>query len=111
MHRTSSITARDDGTVTTVRLSGEIDVTTRDQGRRAIAAAATGGLPVVIDLSEVRFIDSSGVAFLLQCHRACTGAGLDCRLRDVPRQAQVVLDVLGLRSVLPVEPDRATADR
>lgn len=111
MHRTTSITVREDEAVTTVRLAGEIDVTTREQGRRAIAAAATGGRPVVIDLAEVRFIDSSGVAFLLQCYRTCTGAGLDCRLRAVPRQAQVVLDLLGLQDVLPVEPDRAAAGR
>lgn len=111
MHRTTSITVQDDGTVTTVRLSGEIDVSTRDAGRRAVAAAAAGGLPVVLDLREVEFIDSSGVAFLLQCHRACTSAGLDCRLRDVPRQAEVVLTVLGLRDVLPVVPDRASAGR
>ncbi len=108
MHR-SSITTRDDGVVTTVRLVGEIDVTVRDQSRRAVADVVARGLPVVLDMSGVRFIDSSGVAFLLQCHRTCTSAGLDCRLRDVPRQAEVVLRVLGLDTVLPIEREGAPA--
>jgi anti-sigma B factor antagonist len=53
--------------VTTVRVAGEIDIATADTVRQAIAVA-TEQLPahLVFDLSAVEFIDSSGLAVLLE---------------------------------------------
>ena len=103
MRTPHSITVQDDGPVTQLRLRGEIDVALRDQAGRALATALTRGAPVRVDLGEVTFIDSAGVAFLVQCHRACTQAELDCVLVDVPDQAMKVLEMLGLTSVLTIE--------
>lgn len=111
---TSTITAHVDGITTVVVLSGEIDATMRDQASSALADAVRGGVPVLVDLRDVDFLDSSGVAFLLQCRRACHELGLGFTLRNVPPRAAEVLTVLGLDAVLGAHggaPGGATAVR
>lgn len=107
----SSISAHDDGSTTFLVLAGEIDPALRGPAGRALAAALTGDRPVVVDLRDVTFIDSSGVHFLVQCRRACHQVSLDCTLRNVPASAMYVLDVLGLREVLGLDstPSRSAA--
>lgn len=95
-----TITAYVDGSTTVVVLSSEIDATMRDQASSALADAVRGGVPVVADLRDVDFLDSSGVAFLLQCRRACAELGVGFSLRNVPPRAAEVLRVLGLDAVL-----------
>jgi anti-anti-sigma factor len=95
-----TITAYVDGSTTVVVLSGEIDATMRDQASSALADAVRGGVPVVADLRDVDFLDSSGVAFLLQCRRAGAELGVGFSVRNVPPRAAEVLRVLGLDAVL-----------
>lgn len=92
-------------TPTVVHLHGEIDIALRPQASRALRLVIAAGQPVVLDLSGVTFIDSSGVAFLLQCLRTCQEANLGYTLRSVPAQVSQLLAVLGLSEVLPVEAD------
>ncbi len=101
--RSTVTSAREDGS-TVVRLTGDLDLALRERASRVIAGAVRAGAPVVLDLAEVRFVDSSGVALLLQCRRSCTDAGLDLRLRAVPEQPCRILALLGLTEVLRPEP-------
>ena len=56
-----------------IRPSGEIDLAVADQLREAIIAALTGGtLRVVVDLTDVWFLDSSGIRALLVAHKFAT---------------------------------------
>lgn len=89
-----------DGT-TEIRLTGDIDGTLRDGASRALGRALTGGRPVVVDLSGVTFIDTAGVAFLIQCARACAQCRLTCELRDPPPTLVRTLRALGLEHLLP----------
>ncbi len=51
---------------TVVALAGESDVYTYDQLRRALKAEATKGVPLlIVDLSALEFMDSTGVQVLL----------------------------------------------
>jgi len=100
----STATARNEDGTTVVRLVGDLDLALRERASRVIAGAVRAGGPLVLDLAAVRFVDSSGVAVLLQCHRACTEAGVDLRLRAVPPQPLRVLTLLGLTTHLPLEP-------
>lgn len=110
MQSADPITARPEGATTVVVLRGEIDVSVREHAGRALAEVATGDRPVVIDLGAVTFMDSTGVAFLLQCLRVAQEAGRSCSVRDVPVQVAQVLRVLGLAALFPVaDPAVATA--
>lgn len=92
----SSITVERETDTVVVRLCGEIDVNLRDQASAALAQVVLGELPVVIDLADVRLVGATGVAFLLQCRRACDQVGLACTLRAVPPRIARVLASLDL---------------
>lgn len=61
--------------VTTVRLSGEIDTYTVPQVRGAFQKVpATTGHKVVVDLTDVTFLDSSGIGAIIGLHRRVVDA-------------------------------------
>ena len=64
---------RDDGVATTV-VSGELDVATAPSLSAAVAAHGDARL-LVLDLTAVTFLDSTGVRVLIEADRACTGSG------------------------------------
>ena len=68
--------------VTVVDVGGEVDVETAPRMRAALAAAVDAGLPVVVDLGEVTFMDSfgSGVA---AAHQQGARVGTPVLLRAV----------------------------
>lgn len=59
----------DDGTRCLIRVSGEIDFETGPQLRESIASAAGKRLPVEVDLSGVRVMDSFGLGCLIRASR------------------------------------------
>lgn len=104
---TGQIRTEQSATTTVVRLTGDIDADVREDASRALAAALTGGRPVVVDTSALTFIDSSGIAFLIQCARSCAQVDLPFSLPDPPAHLATLIDVLGLATVL--RPDGPTA--
>lgn len=82
---------------TTVRLWGEIDEALRDDASRVLMRALERNLPVVLDAREITFIDSTGIAFLIQFCRLSGEDGLTVTLADPPPVVTDVLDMLGLR--------------
>jgi anti-sigma B factor antagonist len=79
-----------------LRLVGDVDLATVDRFRSALAPMLRHGGEVVIDMEEMRFIDSSGVQVII---RACED--LDDRGRLVlthPRRTVVrMVRVMGLQ--------------
>ena len=66
---------RDDG-AHVLRLRGELDLRTVPKLRMRLAEALErGGGPVVVDLTDVTFIDSTGLSALLNALRRLTRAG------------------------------------
>lgn len=80
-----------------VTVSGEVDVSNADQLRSAIDACLGEGAPaVVVDLSEVPYIDSTGIGVLVgAAHHA---AEKNVRF-EVARPQKNVARVLGLLGV------------
>lgn len=62
-------TTRAQGGATIVELSGDVDVGGAQVLRETLADAIGAGTPVIVDLSEVRFIDSAGIGLLVTGHR------------------------------------------
>ncbi|MGN6168815.1 MAG: STAS domain-containing protein [Solirubrobacteraceae bacterium] len=96
---------------TVIASEGEIDAASVEEFRRALSEAARGGADrLVVDLSDVSFIDSSGLSALLDVHN---------RLRRDKRQlvvvaprgtvAAVLLELAGLRGSLSIFETRAGA--
>ena len=61
--------SREDGT-SVIRLSGELDMVTAESVRSVVEAALTGESDrLVFDISELEFMDSSGIALLVSATR------------------------------------------
>lgn len=88
-----AIAVEETGGATLVTLRGEIDAGLRHHASEAMVAVLAGQGPLVIDTAAVTFIDSSGMAFLLQLHGVAVDAGRRVDLRD---PSGVVVDLLAL---------------
>ena len=71
-----SVTSAAQGDHTVVSVSGEVDAASADVLRSAIAEVIDGGQPrVSIDMSDVSFIDSSGLRVLIAGYKSASAAG------------------------------------
>lgn len=97
--------ARPWGNFVVVKVFGELDVFTAPQLRTFLCEVLEGrGEHVILDCSEVGFMDSSGLAVLVGARkRACLTGG--CLRLAMPRPlVQDQLAVAGLHKVLPTYP-------
>jgi anti-sigma B factor antagonist len=84
-----------------VSVSGELDLYTADRVRRGIDEAdAVGADTVVIDLSEISFIDSTALGVLVQESKRLEGRGHSLVLVTNDPRTRRVLEVTGLDRVL-----------
>ena len=97
------ITVRPEGDGSSVSLWGEIDGTLRDVASQAMVEVVARGGPTVIETADVTFIDSTGLAFLVQLYRLGEEAGHPCRLRNPVPMVLEMLDVLGMGGRMRVE--------
>jgi anti-anti-sigma factor len=86
-----------------VMVTGEIDLTAQSRLQGVIDHARSGGQRLVIDLSEITFIDSSGLKVLVKTWEAQTEAGAEMVLRAPSPAVRTVIEMTGLQDVLPVE--------
>jgi anti-sigma B factor antagonist len=90
-----------------VRLSGEVDLSWSQTVRRAVLDALEGGAPVGVDLSEVSYIDSSGIAALVEGFQSARSRGNRFALVAVSDAVRAVLELARLDRVFLIVP---TAD-
>lgn len=76
--------------------SGELDLAVRDRVVTAIAQALATAPTVVVDLTEVNFIDSSGLSALIRGRNAAHEAGRELFVRNASGPVATVLAVTGL---------------
>ncbi len=106
------ISHRRAGVAHVVEVAGEIDAGTAPELRRELASEAvdtTVAELVVVDLSEVRFIDSAGLTILAGLQRRSRERGVTVKV--VTRQYAVkrALNITGLDELIPVVADLAEA--
>lgn len=89
---------QEEGGITVVSATGNLDLTTCDQLQEVLKAA---GDRTVVDLSGVTFLDSAGLACLLVADRERKERGAALHLSPGLGQAQRVLNITRLEQVLP----------
>jgi len=89
-----------------MRVAGEIDIAGRSVLAEALRAAiaGTGVAEVVIDLSELRFIDAGGVRVLFDAARLARAGGVGLRVRGLTGIVETVLHLTGAAELLGVAP-------
>lgn len=82
------------GSAVVVRLHGEVDLYNADEVRAALGSAADGSELVVVDLTEVEFMDSTALGVFVEAHNALPNGGL--RLAAPQLETRRALLVSGL---------------
>ncbi|GAA2378798.1 STAS domain-containing protein [Nonomuraea africana] len=99
-------TGQDDRVVVSPR--GEIDMATVDQLRAELVRALAdrvGVAPVLeIDMSQVSFMDCSGLGVLVSFKQSLQRKGGDLGLTNVPARVDRLLDCLGFDHLLEAAP-------
>ena len=85
-----------------ISIAGELDMSNIEGASESLkrCVSKADGAPVVFDLAELRFMDSSGIALLLQVAEP-RGSVV---LRNVPGLIRRIIDATGVQGVLEVEP-------
>lgn len=85
-----------------VHLCGDVDLHSSPQARAAILAGLTGTTPLLVDLSAVTYMDSSGVASLVEGYQTARKQGVAFGLVAVAQPAMNVLKLARLDKVFPI---------
>jgi anti-anti-sigma factor len=94
-----------------VLLKGELDVSTAGRLYEELAALnREGAIHVALNLSELEFIDSTGISVIIAEHKRTASAGGELIILTPHRNVRRVFEVSGLMDVLhvlpPESPDR-----
>ncbi len=87
-----------------IALSGDIDMNNSPQARKAILSCLKKMKNVLVDLSAVEYIDSSGVASLVEGFQYARTNNLEFGLLGVSDSAMSVLKLARLDQVFQVHP-------
>ncbi|MDX1875110.1 STAS domain-containing protein [Mycolicibacterium sp. 120266] len=101
---TCTVTERRIGTVTVLTVTGTVDMITAPQLDTALAAAmATAPHAVIVDLTAVDFLASTGMGVLVAAHDALPATTRFAVVADGPGTSRP-LDLIGFAGVLGVVP-------
>ncbi len=91
------------GTVTVVTVDGDVDMSTAPElEERLIGLSDGGALNLVVDLTEVDFLDSSALGVLVGVHKRVTAAGGTIRLVCGHPRIERIFAITRLTEVIPV---------
>jgi anti-sigma B factor antagonist len=92
-----------DGDAMVYRLRGSLDLATAPSLRAALIEAANAGMhDIVVDLTNVEFLDSTGLGALIGGHRRALEHGGRVRLIVHDGAIQRLLTITGLMSIFAV---------
>lgn len=87
-----------------VMVQGEVDLSWSQKLRKSILDALGKSQPVAVDLSKVSYIDSSGIAALVEGFQSARGKGQHFSLVAVSQPVIAVLELARLDRVFPIFP-------
>jgi anti-sigma B factor antagonist len=92
-------------------LVGELDLSTVDRLRTVVGPACGTSREIMLDLSRLDFLDSTGVGTFVWLHRQATAAGGRLLLAAPRRPVREVLKISGVDRAIPVFGRNALAGR
>jgi len=93
---------RIEGHFTIIELNGDVDLYYSPAAREKILGCLNDKLNVLVDLSKVEYIDSSGVASLVEGYQLAKNFKLEFGLVGVSDAAMQVLQLARLDQVFPI---------
>lgn len=105
-----NVITRREGVRTVVSVAGEIDVYTAPSLRERLAELDAQGISdIVVDMSAVEFLDSTGLGVLVGGLKRARLRGGGLRLVSDQEKILKILRITGLIRVFPIHPDLTSA--
>ena len=98
---TYKITEEDN--ISTIFLDGEIDMDKTDEVKEAIFPVIDSGKNVALNLSNVQYMDSSGISVLIESHQKALEKGTKLIIKDVSKSVLKVIMMAKLEQILNLE--------
>ncbi len=89
----------------------ELDASNTGELKHDITPIVEATNKLVIDLTRLRFVDSSGLGALLSCLRQLTAKGGDLKLCGMPKQVRAVFELVRMHRIFNIYPTREEAIR
>jgi len=100
---------REEGGKYVVELDGEIDLDRAPEVRGVLLDSIARGRDVLVDLSRVSYIDSSGIASLVEALQGAGKRGIALGLVSISPMALRVFELARLDKVFTIYPDLGAA--
>jgi anti-sigma B factor antagonist len=88
--------------VSVIECAGELDLNTIPKLEPRLLEAVSAGGRVILDLSRLSFIDSSGIGLLIKAHKECREPGAMQTVVSNDSQVERVFALTGIDRVLPI---------
>ena len=93
----------DEGNISTVHLDGEIDMDVTEKAKEVIFPVIDSGKEVHLNLSQVQYMDSSGISVLIGSHQRALEKNTKVIIKDVSKSVLKVIMMAKLEQILNLE--------
>ena len=92
-----------EGNISTVHLDGEIDMDVTEKAKEVIFPVIDSGKEVHLNLSQVQYMDSSGISVLIESHQRALEKSTKVIIKDVSKSVLKVIMMSKLEQILNLE--------
>ena len=93
----------EEGNVATIHLDGEIDMDVTEKAKEVIFPVIDSGKEVHLNLSQVQYMDSSGISVLIESHQRALEKSTKVIIKDVSKSVLKVIMMAKLEQILNLE--------
>jgi len=93
----------EDGNIATVHLDGEIDMDVTEKAKEVIFPHIDAGKEVHLNLSNVQYMDSSGISVLIESHQKALEKNSKVIIKEVSKSVLKVIMMAKLEQILNLE--------
>ncbi len=87
----------------------ELDASNSGEFKRDITPVLQSKSQLVLDLSQLRFVDSSGLGAILSCLRQLSGRGGDLKLCSMSKQVRALFELVRMHRIFDIYGTREEA--
>ena len=93
----------EEGNIATIHLDGEIDMDVVEKANEVIFPNIDAGKEVHLNLSQVQYMDSSGISVLIESHQKALEKSTKVIIKDVSKSVLKVIMMAKLEQILNLE--------
>ena len=93
----------EEGNITTIHLDGEIDMDVIEKAKEVIFPHIDSGKEVHLNLSQVQYMDSSGISVLIESHQKALEKNTKVVVKEVSKSVLKVIMMAKLEQILNLD--------